>query len=223
MDYIILIVSFLITLLSSIILRIVYNIYNKSGVKSNYTGKETALKILKNNNLNDISVLPIAGSLSDYYNDSASEIRLSDGIYDESSIASVAVAAHECGHALQYKDDYFPIKIRNFLVPIVNIGNKLGYIAILISLFASLTKLFLLGIILISFAILFQLVTLPVEINASRRGKKELLRLKIIEPTEKFGVSVMLSAAAFTYIAGLLSSLLEVIRLIYIFSGNNRD
>ena len=197
-------------------------VYKKKLVESNYTGYDVAKKILQKNDLQEIKIGKVSGSLSDYYNDSNKEIRLSEDIYDESSIASVAVAAHECGHAIQYKEGYFPIKLRNNLVPIVNFGNKVGYIVIIISLIASLSKLFLIGIILMSFAILFQLVTLPVEIDASRRGKKQLIKLGIINSNESLPVTIMLGAAAFTYVAGLLSSILEIIRLIYIFT-NNRD
>lgn len=221
MELIIILVSIFITGFASLLLRIIYSKYKGIDVDSKYNGKMTANKILSSNNLKNINVGKVSGTLSDYYNDSNKEIRLSDYIYEESSIASVAVAAHECGHALQYKTNYIPIKMRNFIVPIVNIGNKLGYVAIIISLFASLSKLFLVGIFLISFAVIFQLITLPVEINASKRGKKELIKLGIITNEEKFGVSVMLMAAAFTYLAGLISSILEIVRLIYIFSDRD--
>lgn len=223
MDLILILVALFITIFASIILRIVYFVYKRRGISSGYTGKMVAKEILKKNNLEEIDVGMISGELTDYYNNRSKEIRLSTDIYEEASIASVAVAAHECGHAIQYKDSYFPIKIRNFLVPIVNIGNSLGYIVIVISLAASLTKLFILGIILISFAIIFQLITLPVEINASKRGKKQLVDLGIIKEDEKFGVTIMLAAAAFTYLAGLLSSLLQILRLVYIFANNDKD
>ena len=223
MELMFIIVALFITLSASIILRIVYSIYKRKGVVSDFTGEMTAKEILKKNGLTEIDVGIVSGELTDYYNSKSKEIRLSENIYNEASIASVAVAAHECGHAIQYKEGYFPIKLRNFLVPIVNFGNSLGYIAIVISLAASISKLFILGIILISFAILFQLITLPVEIDASRRGKKELIDLGIIENEEKSGITMMLGAAAFTYLAGLLASILQVLRLIYIFTSNDRD
>ena len=173
--------------------------------------------------MEEIKVGKIGGELSDYYSNGEKQIMLSTGIYDDKSIASVAVAAHECGHAIQYKNNYFPIKLRNRIVPFVNFGNTVGYIVIMISLATSLSKLFMLGIILISFAILFQLITLPIEINASKRGKKELLRLNIIEKEEVPGVKIMLLSAGFTYLAGLLSSILQIVRLIYIFQNRRRD
>lgn len=223
METIVLLVAFLIVLSSSIILKIIYKIFSNKDNINNVSGYEAAKKILKDNDLEEIKVGKIGGELSDYYSNREKQIMLSTDIYDDKSIASVAVAAHECGHAIQYKNNYFPIKLRNRIVPFVNFGNTVGYIVIMISLATSLSKLFMLGIILISFAILFQLITLPIEINASKRGKKELLRLNIIEKEEVPGVKIMLLSAGFTYLAGLLSSILQIIRLIYIFQNRRRD
>lgn len=223
METIVLLVAFLIVLSSSLILKIIYKIFSNKDNINNVSGYEAAKKILKDNDLEEIKVGKIGGELSDYYSNGEKQIMLSTDIYDDKSIASVAVAAHECGHAIQYKNNYFPIKLRNRIVPFVNFGNTVGYIVIMISLATSLSKLFMLGIILISFAILFQLITLPIEINASKRGKKELLRLNIIEKEEVPGVKIMLLSAGFTYLAGLLSSILQIIRLIYIFQNRRRD
>ena len=223
METIVLLVAFLIVLSSSLILKIIYKIFSNKDNINNVSGYEAAKKILKDNDLEEIKVGKIGGELSDYYSNREKQIMLSTDIYDDKSIASVAVAAHECGHAIQYKNNYFPIKLRNRIVPFVNFGNTVGYIVIMISLATSLSKLFMLGIILISFAILFQLITLPIEINASKRGKKELLRLNIIEKEEVSGVKIMLLSAGFTYLAGLLSSILQIIRLIYIFQNRRRD
>jgi Zn-dependent membrane protease YugP len=223
METIVLLVAFLIVLSSTLILKIIYKIFSNKDNINNVSGYEAAKKILKDNDLEEIKVGKIGGELSDYYSNGEKQIMLSTDIYDDKSIASVAVAAHECGHAIQYKNNYFPIKLRNRIVPFVNFGNTVGYIVIMISLATSLSKLFMLGIILISFAILFQLITLPIEINASKRGKKELLRLNIIEKEEVPGVKIMLLSAGFTYLAGLLSSILQIIRLIYIFQNRRRD
>ena len=223
METIVLLVAFLIVLSSSLILKIIYKIFSNKDNINNVSGYEVAKKILKDNDLEEIKVGKIGGELSDYYSNGEKQIMLSTGIYDDKSIASVAVAAHECGHAIQYKNNYFPIKLRNRIVPFVNFGNTVGYIVIMISLATSLSKLFMLGIILISFAIVFQLITLPIEINASKRGKKELLRLNIIEKEEVPGVKIMLLSAGFTYLAGLLSSILQIVRLIYIFQNRRRD
>ena len=216
-------IAFLVVSLSQLILRGTYSKYKEEDIATNLTGKEVAERILKENNLDDIDVVEISGELSDNFNNSKRRISLSSDIYNGRSIASSAVAAHECGHACQYKTGYIPIKIRNMLVPIVNIGNTLGYIVIVISLAASLAKLFTIGILLISLALVFQLVTLPCEFDASRRANKMLLNMGLITKEEQSGTKSMLRAAAFTYVAGLMSSILQVLRLVYIFSGRNRD
>jgi len=222
MDIICIIVALAITSLAQLILTIKYSHYKKIDIDSGLTGKEVAERILKEYDLDDIVINEISGNLTDHYNNSNRSVNLSTDIYNGTSIASTAVAAHECGHALQYKYGYVPIKIRNTIVPIVNIGNTLGYIAIAISLFASLTSLFWLGIILISFAVVFQLVTLPCEFNASRRANKVVLEMGLIDKHEQKGTKSMLRAAAFTYVAGLFSSILQILRLVYLFSGRRR-
>lgn len=223
MELIFVFVAFLVVSLSQLILRNTYSKYKEIEINSNLTGKEVAQRILKANGLDDIDIVEISGELSDNFNNSKRRVSLSSDIYHGRSIASCAVAAHECGHAVQYKVGYVPIKIRNMLVPFVNIGNTLGYIVIAISLAASLTKLFTIGLILISFALIFQLVTLPCEFDASRRANKMLLEMGLVTNDEHDGTKAMLKAAAFTYVAGLMSSILQVLRLVYIFSGRNRD
>lgn len=213
MDLVLLGISFAIVGLAQGILSIKYSKYKKIDSNCNLTGRDVAKMILQKNDLVDISVNKIGGHLSDNYNNSNKSVNLSDDIYDGTSIASLSVAAHECGHAIQYKKGYIPIKIRNVLVPIVNFGNSIGYIVLVIGFFLSIVNLALIGIGLISLAVVFQLVTLPCEFNASRRGKKELLELGIVDKKELSGVRSMLNAAAFTYVAGLFSSLLEVYRL----------
>jgi Zn-dependent membrane protease YugP len=178
------------------------------------TGYEVAKKILSSNGLDDIQIGKIGGSLTDYYNNSNREIRLSESVYGEKTISAIAVAAHECGHALQYKEGYGPIRARNSIAKVANIGNTIGYIALAIGFFASITGLVYVGVALMFFAIFFQLVTIPVEFDASRRARNELLRLGLISEDETPGVRKMLNAAGFTYIAGLLSSVLEIFRLL---------
>ena len=223
MELILVGIAFLVVSLSQLILRGTYSKYKEESISSNLSGKEVAERILKENNLTDIDIVEISGELSDNFNNSKRRISLSSDIYNGRTIASCAVAAHECGHAVQYKVGYVPIKIRNMIVPIVNIGNTLGYIVIAISLAASLTKLFMVGLVLISFALIFQLVTLPCEFDASRRANKMLLEMGLINNEEHDGTKKMLRAAAFTYVAGLFSSLLQVLRLVYLFSGSDRD
>ena len=222
-EYGLIILSILIVSIAQIALRSKYSKYKKIKVESGMTGKEVAERILKENGITDVNIVRISGELSDNYNNKKKLVSLSKDIYDGNSIASVSVAAHECGHALQYKTGYIPIKIRNTIVPFVNFGNTIGYIIIIVSLIFSISKLFLVGIILMSLAVLFHLVTLPCELNASRRAKKELLRLKLITEKEHKGSSSVLRAAAFTYVAGLITSILEVLRLVLLFTGNDRD
>ena len=223
MELIFILVAFLIVTIAQLILRSTYSKYKEIDIESNLTGKEVAERILRENGLDNIEVVEISGELTDNYNNSKKRVSLSTDIYRGKSIASCSVAAHECGHAVQYKTGYVPIKIRNILVPFVNIGNTLGYIAIVISLLASLTKLFIVGIILVSFALVFQLVTLPCEFDASRRANKMLLQMGLVNDNEHSGTKTMLRAAAFTYVAGLLSSILQVLRLVIMFTGNDRD
>lgn len=220
-QYGIILLSILIVSIAQIILRAKYSKYEKIKAESGLTGRDVAERILRDNGVTDVNIAKVSGTLSDNYNNSKKTVSLSEAIYDGNSIASVSVAAHECGHVLQYKTGYVPIKIRNTLVPFVNIGSYLGYIIIVISLIFSIANMFLVGIILTALAVVFQLITLPCEFNASKRAKKELLRLGIITKKEYGGVDSMLKAAAFTYVAGLISGLLEILRLVLIFSGRD--
>lgn len=161
------------------------------------------------------------GNLTDHYDSSKKLIKLSTDIYNGTSIASCAVAAHECGHAIQDKDNYVFFKIRSFLVPIVNFISYLGYFGLLVSIIAGLTGYLKLSIIILLATVIFQLVTLPVELNASNRAKKQLENLNLIGTGEDKGVRKVLSAAAMTYVASLISSLLNLLRLVLIL--NRRD
>lgn len=222
MELIFVFVAFLIVSLAQLILRVTYAKYKQIQLNSELKGREVAQRILNEYDLTDIAITKVSGELTDNFNNSRRLISLSNDIYDEDTIASCAVAAHECGHAIQYKEGYVPIKIRNMLVPIVNIGNSLGYIVILISLATSATKLFIIGLALISLALLFQLVTLPCEFDASKRANKILLEMGFVTEDEQDGTKAMLRAAAFTYVAGLFSTILQILRIVCIFT-NDRD
>ncbi len=221
--YGLIIVAFLITLVADIYLRTRYSKYKKIKVKSGITGAEAAREILKKNGLEDIYVVETKGFLSDHYDPRAKVIRLSSDIYNGDSVASVSVAAHECGHAVQDKEGYFFLKFRSFLVPIVNFSSKFGYFAVLIGLIFGAIDLAWFGIFLLVAILLFQLVTLPVEFNASSRGKVFLSKLNIVDNSEKSMARSMLGAAAMTYVASLISTLLELLRLVLIVMGNDRD
>lgn len=225
---ILVLIPFLLVLLAQIILKITYKKYENIETDLGLTGKEVACKILKEYSLDNIDVVGISGELTDNYNNSRKRVSLSSNIYSGRTIASAAVAAHECGHAIQYKEGYKPIKIRNMLVPFVNFGSSFGYYVIIASLvFSSFKHLFIVGLIMVSLALIFQLVTLPVEFDASRRANKILLEMGIVSEGEHDGTKAMLKAAAFTYVAGLVSAIastiFQVLRLVYIFGGRDRD
>jgi hypothetical protein len=216
------IVAFLIVTLAQVILRVVYAKWKQVDSNEGMTGAEVAKEILKANDINDVKVVEISGNLTDNFNNSNRTVSLSKDIYSGSSIASLSVAAHECGHVIQYKVGYKPIKLRNKMVNIVNFGNTIGYIIMGIGLLASVTELFVIGIILLSLAVVFQLVTLPCEFNASKRANKELLRLGLIDESESRGVKSMLKAAAFTYVAGLFNSILQILRLVFMYKNRRK-
>lgn len=225
---ILVLIPFLLVLLAQIILKITYRKYESIETDTGLTGMEVANKILKEYDLDNIDVVEISGELTDNYNNSRKRVSLSSNIYGGKTIASAAVASHECGHAIQYKEGYVPIKIRNMLVPFVNFGSSLGYYVIIASLiFSSFKHLFIVGLIMVSLALIFQLVTLPVEFDASRRANKILLEMGIVSEGEHDGTKAMLKAAAFTYVAGLVSAIastiFQVLRLIYIFGGRDND
>ena len=216
------IVAFLIVTLAQVILRVVYAKWKQVNSESGLTGADVAKEILRSNEITDVKVVSISGNLTDNFNNSNRTVSLSEDIYSGTSIASLSVAAHECGHVIQYKVGYSPIKLRNKLVPIVNFGTNIGSLIMGIGLLSSVTDLFIIGIVLISLSLIFQLVTLPCEFNASKRARKELLRLGLIDESESRGVKSMLKAAAFTYVAGLFNSILQILRLIFMYKNRRK-
>lgn len=216
------ILAILITISAQIFISCTYSKFKRVGNKRNISGSEVARMILEKNGLSNIYVVETRGNLTDHYDPRRKVVRLSKEIYNLESIASVAVAAHECGHAIQDKENYSFMKIRAFLVPIVNFSSYAGYIAILLGVVFSLINMIWVGIFLEMVILLFQLVTLPVEINASKRGLKELEELNILDTQELSQGRLVLISAAMTYVASCASTLLEMLRLILIFT-NNRD
>ena len=200
-----------------------YNKYKKVSSDKKKTGAMVARMILDSNGLSNVEVRKVDGNLTDHYDPTKKTVNLSNDIYSGNSIASIAVAAHECGHAIQYKDGYLFLRIRHSLVPIVNISTNLGYIVVMIGLAASMFNLAMIGMLLLGMILIFQLVTLPVEFNASTRGKKQLQKLKISTNKDDKGVKDMLFAAALTYVAALTSSILQILRLLLIVLSSRRD
>lgn len=201
--------------------------YAKVRSMSGMTGAQVARKILDRNGLTNIPVEHVSGNLSDHYDPSAKVLRLSDSTYNSVSVAAIGVAAHECGHAIQHKEGYGPLKLRTAIVPAANIGSRLGVPIILLGLLFGGGGSFLvnLGIWVFSLAVLFQIVTLPVEFNASNRALVMLEDYGVLGSDEKRKAKSVLSAAAMTYVAAAASSILQLLRLIILFGGrrNNRD
>lgn len=222
--YILVLIGFIITLGAQILVNSSYNKYKGITNNGRITGKEVARKILDANGLTNIKVSEVGGSLTDHYDPTKKLINLSTDIYRDSSIASIAVAAHECGHAIQDKVGYTFLKIRHKLVPTVNLCSKLGYIVIFIGFIFGFFEIAIIGLILLGAMLVFQLVTLPVEFNASKRAMEQLKKLNLVDDMGQSGVKSMLTAAAMTYVASLASTLLQLLRLfIIINSRRNND
>lgn len=199
-----------------------YKKYKNIDNSQKLTGFEVAKKILDKHGLKDMYIVETKGNLTDHYDPKRKILRLSSEVFHGTSIASIAVAAHECGHALQDKEEYSFMKIRSFIFPIVNFGTKFAYIVLVIGLIANMLNVIWAGILLVSLGLIFQLVTLPVEFDASKRALYELESTINVDSCDSNGTKAMLNAAAMTYVAGVLSSALEILRLILIFT-NNRD
>lgn len=198
-----------------------YNKYMKVKNESELTGAEAAKMILKKNGLSNVNVYETSGTLTDYYDPRKKMVVLSSDIYNSKSVSSVAVAAHECGHAIQDKENYKFLRFRSALVPIVNFTSRIASIFIIFGFIFEALDLLDVGIICLLVGLLFQLVTLPVEFNASARAKNQLEICGIVSNKEKSGVKQVLSAAAFTYVAGFIAEALQILRLVLI--CRNRD
>ena len=219
---ILLLIGFILTVYAQANINGNYNKYKKIRNKRGLTGAEAARRVLEKNGLTNIYVVETKGNLTDHYDPTRKVVKLSTDIYNGQTIAAISVAAHECGHAIQDKVGYNFMRIRSALVPFVNLVNKLGYFVLIISVFAGVTGYLKISICMLLASLLFQLVTLPVEFDASKRAKEELTNLQLIDGEEYKGVSKMLKSAAFTYVAGVLNSLLQLLRLI-IMLNDRRD
>ena len=220
MNLLLYILILIIPLFAQIKLTSTYSKFKKENNSNGLSGFEVARKILDANGLSDIYVVETKGNLTDHYDPNRRVIKLSKDIFHGTTIASASVAAHECGHAIQDKDNYTFMRIRSFLVPIVNLVSYFSWFAIFIGFIAEIYNFFLFGIGLISITLIFQLVTLPVEFDASKRSKEELSKLNLISANEEDGVRDMLNSAAMTYVASVLTSILEIIRLFVLYNDN---
>ena len=219
-------IGLVLSLLASARVNTTFNKYSKVRSYSGITGAVAAERSLHSQGIYDVRIERVSGRLSDHYDPRNKVLRLSDATYDNSSVAAIGVAAHECGHAVQHAKGYAPLAIRSALVPLANIGSNLGYILVILGLFFTAktgSVLITVGLIAFSCAVLFQLVTLPVEFNASSRALKLLESNGILGSQEIKGSRSVLSAAAMTYVAALASSLLQLLRLILLARRNDRD
>lgn len=185
--------------------------------KKGMTGASVARKILDSNGLSNVTVREVSGELSDHYDPRSKTVNLSSDIYNGSSIASASVASHECGHAIQDKEGYFFLRIRSSIVPLVNFSSYAGYFAILIGLIFSLMDLVFIGIIFEVVILAFQIITLPVEFNASHRALVQLKQLDIVDSSEHSKCRGMLIAAALTYVASVATTILQILRYVLMF------
>ena len=223
--YILVVIGAVICIAASARVKNVFARYSRVRSHSGMTGREAAEQILHRNGIYDVQVTHIAGNLTDHYNPSNKTLGLSDTVYNSTSVAAIGVAAHECGHAVQHARGYVPLSIRGALVPVANIGSMAAWPLIVIGLFMNgQTALFLinLGIFLFSAAVLFQIVTLPVEFNASNRAVKVLESSGMLYPDEVGSVKKVLGAAALTYVASAASMILQLLRLMII-GGRKRN
>jgi hypothetical protein len=207
--------------LAQIYVSSTYKKYKKVKNSSNINGYDVAKRILEKNGLGNLYVVETKGTMTDHYDPTRKIIKLSSEVYQNESVASMAIAAHECGHAIQDKDGYFFLRLRSKIYPVVNVATRFAYIVLLIGIFLEFMDLILAGIVLVGFGLVFQLITLPVEINASKRALAELEECGYLQGDET-GARTMLKSAALTYVAAVLSSALEVIRLLAIFT-DRRD
>lgn len=216
-----LIISFIIVIAAQAMVTSAYKKNKKKKNKRGLTGCEAAQKILAQNGLSHVYVVETKGELSDHYDPSRKVVRLSREIFHGESIASLAIAAHECGHAIQDKEGYTFMRIRSALAPTVNFITYFGYFAMIISIFAGITGYLYVSLGIIMAGLLFQLVTLPVEFDASRKALHQLESLGLIEMDEKPANEAMLRAAAMTYVASLISMVLNMLRILIMI--RNRD
>ena len=218
---IILIPAIIFSIVAQIMVKSAFSEYSKVRNSRGLTGADAAREILDRNGLSNVRIEHISGSLTDHYDTKANVIRLSDDVYGSATVAAVGVAAHEAGHAVQYAEGYYPIKIRNAIIPVTRFGSSLSTPLVILGLALSWDFLITAGILLFCAVVLFQAITLPVEFNASGRALKTLRSSHFLEDDEMKGARSVLTAAAMTYVAAMLSALLSLVRLLVI-SGRRR-
>ncbi len=222
--YILVLIGALLSIWASSRVNSTYNKYSRVSSLSGITGAQAARRILDYSGLQDVRIEHVKGNLTDHYDPSARVLRLSDTTYGSASVAAIGVAAHECGHAVQHKENYGPLKLRSALVPAANLGSKLGLPMVILGLMLGLTEsLAMIGVWVFALSVLFQVVTLPVEFNASNRAMQMLEGYHILGGQETAPCRKVLNAAALTYVAAAAASILQLLRLLLIVGGRRRD
>ena len=212
--------ALLLMMITQFYVRSAYNRWSKVAVRSGITGAEAARRLMQFGSLYGVQIEPVGGRLSDHYDPRSKVLRLSQGVYSGSSVAALAIAAHELGHAMQDKEGYGPLRLRSLLVPAVNIGSYLGWIFIILGLALNFTGLSWLGVFIFSGGALFALATLPVEFDASSRAKRLLREAGIVQTAEEQrGVSNVLNAAALTYVAALVTAVVQLLYYVSLVVG----
>lgn len=221
--WVILVPAMLIALAAQIQVSSTFNRYSKVRSARGMTGAQAAEAVLRANGVSGVAIERVNGRLTDHYDPRSNTIRLSQGVYDSESVAALGVAAHEAGHAVQYAKQYGPIKVRTAVIPLCNIGSQLSILLIVLGLFLYYPPLFGAGVILFAVAVFGQIITLPVEFNASRRAIATLESTRMLDDQELIGAKKVLRAAAMTYVAALLVSLAQLLRFLLAFGGRRRD
>lgn len=221
--YILIIIGVVLSLAASAMVRRSFSRYSSVRSACGLTGAQVAERILAYAGIRDVTVHHIAGNLTDHYNPKTKQVGLSDTVYGSNSVAAIAVAAHECGHVIQHANAYAPLSIRSALVPVANFGSGVSWFLLLAGILFSMPILVTLGIVFFSAAVLFQIVTLPVEFNASHRALNILQETGILGPTEGHSAKKVLRAAALTYVASAAASILQLLRLILLYGRNERN
>lgn len=220
--YVLVLIGALISMVTSINVNSTYRRFSTVMSMRGVRAEEAAQRILHDAGIYDVRIERIRGELTDHYSPSEKVLRLSDAVYGSTSVAAIGVAAHECGHAIQHKVGYVPLSLRSLSVPVANIGSKLSWPLILIGLLIGYTPLAQIGVILFLAVVLFQLITLPVEFNASHRALQVLKQDSMLSMDELSGARKVLTAAALTYVAALFSTILQLLRLVMIVNGGRR-
>lgn len=224
--YFLVVIGAVICMLASAKVKSTYQKYTHYRSASGMTGAQVAERILHSAGIYDVTIGRVAGQLTDHYNPATKVLNLSDSVYGNSSVAAIGVAAHECGHAIQHMQGYAPLKFRTAFVPVANIGSTLAWPVILLGLFInseSSQGIINLGIFLFSFAVIFQIVTLPVEFDASKRALFMLKNQGILKETEVSQARKVLGAAALTYVASAAAAILQLLRVVLLYGGRRRD